>query len=157
MPECVIVRGDDGKLAGLGQQNARRYEAWRRLVEGLEVGETLTFAYRKPRSGPFHRRHFAMLARIFDQQERFTEPEPMRLWLQVGAGYADLVPGRDGLLVAVPMSIAYDSMDDVEFAEHHAAVCRFLREDYCIRYLWPMANPVDAGAWMDAILAEFDA
>jgi len=40
MVDLVIVKGDDGRLTGLGQKNAQRYAKWQSKVRDLEVGET---------------------------------------------------------------------------------------------------------------------
>lgn len=157
MSEVVLVRGEDGKLQGLGDKGQRSFARFRSKVERLAIGETVKFSYWLPRSPGFHRRHFAILAALFKQQDQFTDPEKLRMWLQVGAGFCDLVPGPLGKLVAMPRSIAWENLDDDEFAEHHAAVIAFMRSTYCTRYLWPMWSDLDADTFINNVLMEFNA
>ncbi|MBE7420645.1 MAG: hypothetical protein HS128_23360 [Ideonella sp.] len=50
MVDLVIVKGDDGRLTGLGQKNAQRYAKWQSKVRDLEVGETVEFSWKQPRA-----------------------------------------------------------------------------------------------------------
>ena len=101
MPELIVYRDEQGKLQGLGEKGRRAWEKFRRVVEGLEVGETMGFSYRLPRSPQHHRFFFARLAELFERQERFDDEDRLLEWLKVGAGFVDLMPGRDGVLVAI--------------------------------------------------------
>lgn len=156
MVDLVIVKGDDGRLTGLGQKNAQRYAKWQSKVRDLEVGETVEFSWKQPRSGPFHRLHFALLNAVFDSQEQFHEFEQFRMWCQVGAGHAEFVPGPKGKPVAIPKSIAYASLDDIEFKEHHEKVVEFLRSEHCTRFLWPHLPAEQASETVEQLLAGFD-
>ncbi|MGE0797284.1 MAG: DUF1367 family protein [Lautropia sp.] len=156
MSTCIIVKNEEGRLQGLGERGGRAYARWQSAVQRMEVGETLEFSWREPRSGPFHRRHFAVLSAVFEQQEQFQDFEAFRMWCQVGAGACDILPGPHGKPVAIPRSIAYARMDNGDFMEHHTAVVAFLRSQHATRFLWPDADEQTAGRWIDAMLAEFD-
>jgi hypothetical protein len=99
----------------------------------------------------------AMLGAIFDNQEQFANTEDLRKWIEVGAGHCQLVPGPDGKPVALPKSIAYDSLDDTEFYEHHVKVLAFLRSKRATRFLWPAVGDDAAAAAVDSILQDFGA
>lgn len=157
MSDVVLVRGEDGKLQGLGDKGGRAYAKFQQKVRALEIGETLKFSYWLPRSPAFHRRHFAILGAVFGQQEQFADPEKLRMWLQVGADFCDLVPGPKGKPVAMPRSIAWENLDDAEFAEHHADVIGFLRSTHCTRFLWPQWSDLDADTFINNVLMEFGA
>ena len=141
MPELIVYRGDDGKLQGLGEKGRRAWEKFRRVVEGLEVGETMGFSYRLPRSPQHHRFFFARLAELFARQERFDDDERLLDWLKVGAGYADLMPGPDSSLVAMPRSISWVALDEQGFIEVHRAIRDFLMTPRAQEYLWPHLLP----------------
>lgn len=141
MTEMVIVKGEDGKLAGLGEKHGRAYAKFKREIEKLEIGETLMFGYRFPRSIKHHGYFFKKMTALFDRQERFEDFDRFRSWLTVGAGYADLVPGYGGCLVALPQSLAFWKMDEFEFVDLHQKIATFLWMDEPRAFLWPHLDP----------------
>jgi hypothetical protein len=153
--DCVVVKGEDGKLQGLGDKGGRQFARFQSAVRKMEPGETMRFSFKLPRSPGFHRRHFAILNRVFEQQEQFDNDEKFREWLQVGAGFCDLLPGPKGKPVAVSRSIAWEALDDADFAEHHADVMSFLRSVHCTRFLWPQWSDVEADTFINNVLQEF--
>ena len=155
MAEVVIFKDESGKLAGLGEKGARAWSKFQKLVRELEVGESLRFSWWAPRSQGMHRRHFVILNTIFEAQDQFVDEHAFRMWVQVGAGFADMFPGPKGKPVAIPRSIAWDKLDDVEFAEHHAAVIGFLRSVHATRFLWPWLDDKQADDMIDSLLREF--
>lgn len=155
MSDVVIFKAEDGKLQGLGEKGSKAWAKFQKAVRELEVGETLKFSWWAPRSPGLHRRHFAMLAQVFDSQEQFVDPEHFRMWVQVGAGFCDIVPGAKGKPVAIPKSIAWAKLDDVEFADHHAKVVEFLRSRHALRFLWPHIDDANADQMIDALLNDF--
>lgn len=154
----LALRVDElGKLDGLTPADCRGYARFKKKLGLLRPGDTITFEHRFPRSPKFHRLHFAMLGALFDNQEQFANPEDLRKWVEVGAGHCAFVPGPKGRLVALPLSIAYDSLDDAEFYEHHIKVTSFLRTVQSTRFLWPEIGDVAASAAIEGLLAEFGA
>jgi len=108
---------------------------WRRLMD-MEPGEFAVIEFVIPRSGPYHRRHFAILSAVFDSQERFDDFERFRDWLSIGAGHVTWVPGAKGGIVPLPKSIRYSKADQAEFEAYHAKVMAFLRGEHAARFLW---------------------
>ena len=158
MAEIVLVRQEDmavteadkdaarrvlfGMVDGLGEINRRKWRRFMATLFRMEPGEMATIKTHKARSGPFHRRHMALEQRVFDAQERFTDFERgFRDWLKVGAGFVDLLPGRDGVPVAIPRSIAWHSLDEQEFIEFTRAMNDFLATSYAQAVLWPHLLP----------------
>lgn len=155
MTELVIVRTEAG-LQGLGEKNVARYDKFKAKAKGMEVGETLSFSWKEPRSPKFHRLFFAMLGNLFDVQEQFADDNQLRSWLTVGAGYCDFVPGPTGRMVALPRSIAWDKMDDGEFHGLCVAVWAFLRTEHALRFLWPPMTAQAAGEAVERLLAGWE-
>lgn len=58
----------------------------------------------------------------------------------LGAGFCNYVPGANGL-VAVPKSMAFDEMDEAEFAELDRKTDEFLYTDHAQAILWPQLQP----------------
>lgn len=156
MAKITLERDDAGKLQGLSDADKRAYWRFRKALDGMAPGDTLAFEYKVPRSPGFHKRHFKLLGTIFDAQDQFTEKNHLRYWLEVGVGHCDYMPGADGLPVAIPKSISYESLDDIEFSEHHRQVVAFLREEHAYRFLWPQMSAAGAEGMIESILAEFE-
>lgn len=152
MSDVVIVKAEDGKLQGFGAKGGRSYAKWQRTVREMEIGETLQFSWRKPRSLKFHRMFFGMLGQLFDRQEQFADVDQLRAWLCVGAGFCEFVPGPKGRMVALPKSIAWVSMDDNEFRELVIAVWQFIRTEHAQRFLWPHLEPVQTELTVEELL-----
>lgn len=155
MANVVIYKDKSGRLAGFGEKGAMAWSKFRRAVDGLGVGETLSFSWKAPRSPGFHRRFFAKLGRLFDMQEQFLDVEALRAWLTVGAGECDFYPGPKGRMVALPRSIAWDRLDDVEFAALVAKIDTFLWTEHAQRFLWPHLSPDAAHEMIEALDREF--
>lgn len=151
----VVRRVLFGEIDGLGEQGRK---AWRRFISGLmrmEPGEMATITTRRQRSGPFHRRHFAIVTALFEAQERFEDDENFIVWLKFGAGWVTWVAGPNGGVVPIPKSVSYAEADDESFRDYHERVMRFLRGPRAARYLWPHLKD-RAEEMMDSVLVGFD-
>ena len=126
---------------------------WKRLID-LEPGEFAVIEFVIPRSGPYHRRHFAILSAVFDAQERFADFEMFRDWITVGAGWVEWCAGPKGGVVPIPKSISYARADQAEFEDYHAKVMAFLRGPHAPVFLWKHLGN-DAHWMVDSIFTEF--
>jgi hypothetical protein len=153
--DVVLIRTEEG-LKGLGEKSGKHYETFRNHVKSMPVGETVRFTWKKPRSPKFHALFFAVIGNVFDAQEQFSTADQLRTWLTIGAGYAEFVPGPTGRMAAMPKSIAWEHMDDVEFHELVEAVWQFLRTPHARGFLWPgMSDKLSAEA-VDRLLVSYD-
>lgn len=152
---AILRRVIFGIVDGLGERGKRQ---WRRLwsnILRLEPGEMLALQTHLARSGPFHRRHFALEQALFDAQERFEVFEQYLYWIKVGAGWVTWAAGPAGGVVPIPKSISYAAADENEFREFHLQVVQFLRGPHAARYLWPHLKD-DADAMMNSVLEGFN-
>lgn len=141
---------------GLGDLNRKR---WRRFFNGLlklEPGEMVDIKTHKARLGWFHRKHMKLETRVFEEQERIAEFESFRLWLKLGAGHVEWMPGPKGGVFPVPKSIAYDKMEQGAFEEFHHNAIAFLRTPHACKYLWPKLPDLQRIDAIEALLAEFN-
>lgn len=152
MAEIVIYRDADGKLAGFGDKGRRAFEKFKRLVDELEIGETLQFSFRRPRSPQHHKFFFHRMNRLLDMQEKFEDLERLLDWLKVGAGHADLMPGHDGIPCAIPKSISWHLLEEKEFTEVHRCIVDFLWSPYAQAFLWPHLDEAKRYAMVDQLL-----
>lgn len=145
-----------GAIDGLGEIGKKR---WRRFFNGLlklEPGEIVEIKTHKARIGWFHRKHMKLETRVFEEQERIAEFKQFRLWLKLGAGFVDWMPGPKGGVFPVPKSIAYDQLEEDDFREFHENAVAFLRTPHACKYLWPKLPEQQRGQAIEAVLSEFD-
>ena len=172
MAEIVLVRQEEGPIPRAHAEAARRVlfgivdrlgergkKQWRRFVNGLtrlEPGEMVEIRTRKPRSGPFHRRHMAMEQAVFEAQERFEQFDPgFRDWLKVGAGFVTWYPGPKGGVIPVPKSIAYDQLEEGDMRQLHEDIVAFLRTEHAARTLYPHLRALDGMAAVERVVEGF--
>lgn len=156
MSSVTIYKAEDGKLAGLGEKGSRAYQKFKRVIDSLEIGQTLGFSYKLPRSPKHHGYFFKKMHALFDRQESFTDFNRLLEFLKVGAGHVDMLPSQKGVLVAVPKSINWETMEEQEFVEFHKDLNAFLWEDYAQAALWPHLNPDQRYRCIDSWHREFE-
>lgn len=152
----IEIQFDGKKLVGATEKDQRSYAKFRTRLETMGPKESLIFSWKEPRSGPYHRRHFAILNAIFASQDNFTDETQFRKWLEVGAGYADILPGPKGKPVAIARSIAYENLDQADFEPIHQGVMAFARSIYATQYLWPHINIQQQADMIESILMGFE-
>ena len=155
MADVVLVKGQAGKLEGLGERGGKAWARFRQWVDSMAVGDTIRFEWNKPRSLQHHRHFFAMLNALMDRQEAINDELKLRQWLTVGAGYCSFMPGPGGVMVAIPDSIAFHRLDENDFCALRAAVERFLWSDHAQRFLWPHLTKAQTYVLVDQLLGEF--
>jgi len=156
MPTVNITRNEIGKIDGTDEPNQRAYARFVKRMQSLTDRDVLMLKWWEPRSPKFHRFHFAILGELFKSQEQFDDDDGMRKWLEIGAGFCKMVPGPAGRMCAMPMSIAYEKLDDVEFGELHAKVRKFMRSQHATRFLWPHLDDMAGLNMIDCVLEKFD-
>ncbi len=83
----------------------------------IKQGETLRAVLTKPRNSKHHRKFFAMLNLVFQNQDRYDEIEDLRTEVKLRCGlYSEHVTLK-GTLVYIPSSMSFDEMDQLEFDE----------------------------------------
>lgn len=155
MPTVMLRLGDTGKLEGVNERHERGYQKWRKTINELTVGDTVCFSFKVPRSGPYHRRFFAIVNRLFDMQEQFVDEKVFLDWLKVGAGHCEFLPGPSGKPMAIPKSIKFEELDQADFEPIAEDIWDFMRSAHCSRFLWPHANVDDSRLAIQEMLDEF--
>lgn len=171
MPEIMLVRQESAPITdadrevvrrvvfsvidGLGEAEQKKWRRFWNWLMKLVPGEIARVTTLMERSGPFHRRHFAMEQALFNSQERFQHLDQLLYWLKVGAGWVTWAAGPKGGVVPIPRSISYRKADQTEFEEFHSRVLDFLLGDHAAKYLWPHLKREDADAMMRSIVEDF--
>jgi hypothetical protein len=144
---CEHVRGMDAK-------HDKRFRRFIRNLFNAEPGEGFQLYLAEERSGPFHRRHRAILGRLFASQERFRTIKGLHDWMKVGAGWVDWKPGKDHKPVAIPRTTSFPNTSEDEMREAHAAMVDYLMTDRAQRFLWRHLKPAVRQEMLDAVLAD---
>ena len=155
VPTIILHMNENRQLAGITARDQRAYEKFKQKIKELGDG-SMTFSYRLPRSGPFHRRFFAIVNSLFEAQDAFKDIDMFRKWLEVSAGYAKFVPMQSGEICAIPDSISYDRLDQSEFQEISEKIFDFIRSEHARRFLWPWMSDGVSMNMIIAILGEFE-
>lgn len=156
MPTVLLGINESGKLDGITERFRRGYAKWRKLLSEMGPRDSVEFTFKVPRSGPYHRRFFSIVNRLFDMQEQFDDDEQFLQWLKVGAGYCDFVPGPKGKMVALPKSISWASLDQAEFEPIAESIFAFMRTRHFSQFLWPETISDVSMQVVGDTLAEFD-
>ena len=102
----------------------------------LHIGGVYEATIRVKRNLHFHRKFFALLNCAWEylsekQQKELGGVEQFRKYLEVKAGYYQLWHSPDlNLMLRIPTSIAFDKMDDAEFANLYDRVKDVLFEEF---------------------------
>lgn len=123
-------------IRGVGDISDKR---WRRLWGAIwraDPDEAHVLFHAEERSGPFHRMHQAVLGRLFELQERFTNIDRLHDWLKVGAGFVEWQEGRRGGLWPKPRSTNFKDCSEAEIREFHHDMVEFLHTERAQRFLW---------------------
>lgn len=110
MADVWLVKAGDGSCRPMSEQDAER-------LKRMKVGEPFKAKVVKPRNGKHHRLGFSMLQFVFDNQERFDVFEDFLVEMKLRTGhYREHVTLR-GKIIYVPMSLAFENMEEVEWGE----------------------------------------
>lgn len=88
----------------------------------LPANEVFEITYTKKRNINFHRKFFALVKMVFDNQERYAFMEDLRSDLTIEVGYYYLTVNIHGEEVRKAKSISFSSMDDLEFSGFYNSV-----------------------------------
>jgi len=93
------------------------YESDLEIAKNIPSGEAIKVKYSKPRNYQFHKKYFALIKLIFENQNLFTDIENMRKEIIKYAGFYDEYTTLKGETEYRAKSISFGSMDDITFSE----------------------------------------
>mgnify|MGYP003605637100 CR=1 FL=1 len=88
----------------------------------IKVNEPYEFDFKNVRNPKFHRKFFALLNMVFQNQEMYKNIEHLRRQLTIESGYYDLSVTIHGEEIKEPKSISFSNMDNTEFSDFYNAV-----------------------------------
>jgi len=89
------------------------YEAFKKCRKNTD----LHFEVKQQRNYKFHRKFFALINMVFENQEVFTNINTLRKELTIESGYYTEYVDFQGVVQREAKSISFSSMDDMEFSD----------------------------------------
>ena len=86
-------------------------------MKKLKVGDFLECDIRKPRNYKFHKKYFALLNLLFQNQERYKHLEDLRHDIIIECGYFTIREDINGHEIRKPDSLSFAKMDEHAFTE----------------------------------------
>ncbi len=99
-----------------------------RLVASLKHNQEVRCELKRVRSGRQHRLYWALVSKVFDNQEKFPTKDAISNIIKCGVGHCDEVRDRNGNRVLMARSISFGNMPQDQFNEFMNAVIRFTCE-----------------------------
>jgi len=94
----------------------------------LKLGEDYECVIKKTRNLQFHKKFFALINLGCDNSPREMPIDAYRAYVTMKAGWVDVYTTDRGKM-ALPRSIAFDKMDENEFAELYKATIQVIIQD----------------------------
>ena len=88
----------------------------------IALNEPVEFEFTKKRNIKFHKKFFALLNLVFENQELYINIEHLRKDLTISAGYYILRYNFEGVEITEAKSISFANMDEIEFSEFYNRV-----------------------------------
>lgn len=152
---AIVRRVMFQSIGGLRDEDKRSWARFWRGILDAEVGELFSIETWFARFGKFHRLHMKMESVVFDSQERIDTFEQFRIWLKIGAGFVDWLPGPKGGIVPIPRSISYKAADEAVFQQFHIDSIRFLRTAHAQKTLWPHLTELQRVEMLETTIERF--
>ena len=98
------------------------YDSDHEKAKKIKVNEFYEFEYKQPRNYRFHKKFFALLELVYQNQEIYTNKDDLREDLTIEAGYYRTYENIKGNTVKKANSISFAQMDEIEFSEFYNRV-----------------------------------
>ena len=98
------------------------YDSDHEKLKKIKAGEFVECEIKKKRNIKFHKKFFALLNMIYQNQEVYNNIEHLRNDLTISAGFYTTRSNLDGEMIPQANSISFSSMDDFEFSEYYSKV-----------------------------------
>jgi hypothetical protein len=89
------------------------------LAKKIPLNEPIIYEWKKPRNLKFHKKFFALLNLVFENQDQYNNLDHLRKDLTISAGYYDLRLNIEGVEIREAKSISFAKMTDTEFSDYY--------------------------------------
>ena len=91
-------------------------------IKKIKAGDEVECEIKKPRNYKFHKKLFALLNLVYQNQEHYVNIDHLRYDLTIAAGYYEKRISIHGEEITEPKSISFAKMDDHEFSEYYSSI-----------------------------------
>jgi len=91
-------------------------------LKRIKVGDFLECEIKKPRNYMFHKKFFALMNLLYQNQEIYNNIDDLRNDLSIEAGFYITRNNLQGEPIKQAKSISFGSMDEHEFSEYYSKV-----------------------------------
>lgn len=98
------------------------YDSDYEKVKKIKQGDTVKCEVTKPRNIRFHKKFFALMNLVYQNQERYEHIDDLREQLTISAGYCTTTYTLEGVEQQKAKSISFAAMDELEFGELYNAL-----------------------------------
>ena len=95
----------------------------------LKLGSVVKVKITQARNMKHHRLFFALMNKIFENQETYETLEDLVNVIKIATGHCHVYRKKNGDPLPVPRSIAFHKMDQTQFDDFYAKVIRLVREN----------------------------
>lgn len=92
------------------------------LAKKIKLNEPYEYEFKKPRNYRFHKKFFALIRMVFENQEQYTNQDHLRKDLIIESGNYDLRHDLLGVEIREAKSMSFAKMDENEFNELYNSV-----------------------------------
>ena len=95
------------------------------VLAGIKAGDVVACEIKRPRNLQMHRLFWALMQKVYENQETYDSPEEVAAAFKVATGHCEYVQTPRGL-VGLPKSISFAKMDQSEFREFFNKALNYL-------------------------------
>ena len=116
MAEILLIKELSGKFIPA-------YDTDLELAKKIKVGDIYRFKYSRPRNIKFHKKFFALIKLVFENQDNYTDIDDLRYDLTIEAGFwEEKTNFITGEVKRIAKSINFASMDEDEFSKLYTSM-----------------------------------
>lgn len=92
------------------------------IMRSVSNGSIVRVTVKKPRNIKHHRKYWALISLLHENQERYATPEELSDAIKCATGHCNVLTRSDGYEIRVPRSISFGKMDQTEFDRFYERV-----------------------------------
>jgi hypothetical protein len=105
-------------------------DAGEEVMRKISMGAFVMCEVKRSRNINHHRLYFALVTKVFQNQERYETVEQLHSALKLAAGIYEPLKMPNGDVHKIPGSIKFEKMDQLEFSAFYDRVCDLIAKHF---------------------------